>query len=90
MTVIQKGELTNSLTFLCVFLWIAAIPIIHHYPLSTQLSPHPPLILHPPTHPGNIIEAMRPLHDLPVWVVVRLCTDDDRIGTYWNDVDKQV
>ena len=39
---------------------------------------------------GNIIEAMRPLHDLPVWVVLRLCTDDDRIGNYWSDVDRQV
>ena len=33
---------------------------------------------------------MRPLHDLPVWVVVRLCTDDDRIGNYWSEVDNQV
>ena len=39
---------------------------------------------------GNIVEAMRPLHDLPVWVVVRLCTDDSRIGSYWSEVDKQV
>jgi hypothetical protein len=39
---------------------------------------------------GNIVEAMRPLHDLPVWVVVRLCTDDARIGEYWSNVDKQL
>ena len=28
---------------------------------------------------GDIAEAMRPLKQLPVWVVVRLCTDEDRI-----------
>ena len=39
---------------------------------------------------GNIIEAMRPLHDLPVWVVLRLCTDDDRIGNFWSAIDRQV
>ena len=33
---------------------------------------------------------MRPLHNLPVWVVLRLCTDDDRIGTFWSAVDRQV
>ena len=39
---------------------------------------------------GNIVEAMAPLKDLPVWVVVRLCTDDERIGNYWNKVDDQL
>lgn len=39
---------------------------------------------------GNIAEAMAPLKDLPVWVVVRLCTDDERIGEYWNSVDDQL
>jgi hypothetical protein len=43
-----------------------------------------------PPSDGNIVEAMRPLHNLPVWVVLRLCTDDDRIGNYWSDVDRQV
>lgn len=36
---------------------------------------------------GDIIEAMRPLKDLPVWVVIRLCTDEENIGRYWNQVD---
>lgn len=27
---------------------------------------------------GDIAEAMRPLERLPCWVVVRLCTSDDR------------
>jgi hypothetical protein len=39
---------------------------------------------------GDVAQAMRPLKDLPVMVVVRLCTDDERIGNYWNDVDNQL
>lgn len=39
---------------------------------------------------GNIVDAMRPLHDLPVWVVIRLCTDDDKVVEYWNNIDSQL
>ena len=35
-------------------------------------------------------QAMRPLKDLPVWVVVRLCTNDDKIVDYWNRVDEEL
>lgn len=47
----------------------------------------------PPVHnpyifAGDIAEAMRPLQNLPVWVVVRLCTDDDKVVDYWNNIDK--
>ena len=28
---------------------------------------------------GDIAQAMRRLQTLPVWVVIRLCTDDDKI-----------
>ena len=28
---------------------------------------------------GDIAAALRPLRDLPAWVVIRLCTDDDRV-----------
>ena len=37
---------------------------------------------------GDIASAMRPLKDLPCWVVVRLCTDHENIVNYWNSVDE--
>lgn len=33
---------------------------------------------------------MRLLKELPVWVVIRLCTDDHKMVDYWNNVDAQV
>lgn len=39
---------------------------------------------------GELTNAMRPLQRLPVWVVVRLCTDNERIVKYWNGIDSQL
>ena len=43
-------------------------------------------------HPsdGDLVTAMRPLEQLPVWVVIKLCTDDDNIVQYWNDIDSKL
>lgn len=37
---------------------------------------------------GDIAEAMAPLKDLPVWVVLKLCTDDEKVVKYWNKIDE--
>lgn len=39
---------------------------------------------------GDISEALKPLRDLPVWVVVRLCTDNDLVVKYWGRVDENL
>ena len=39
---------------------------------------------------GSMIDAMRPLKNLPVHVVVRVCTDDDKIVQYWNNIDSEL
>jgi len=39
---------------------------------------------------GNLVEAMVPLQLLPVWVVVRLVTNEDKVVSYWNSVDSEL
>jgi hypothetical protein len=39
---------------------------------------------------GDIATAMKPLKDLPCQVIVRLCTDEDRIVSYWNNIDSEL
>lgn len=39
---------------------------------------------------GDLGAALRPLRELPVWVVVRLCTDSDAVVNYWNKVDEEL
>ena len=37
---------------------------------------------------GDVAQSLRPLNGLPVTVVIRLCTDDERVVHYWNAIDK--
>lgn len=39
---------------------------------------------------GDISQALRPLKELPAWVVIRLCTDEERIVNYWNNIDEEL
>lgn len=39
---------------------------------------------------GNLAQALQPLQSLPVWLVVRLCTDDEKVVDYWNNIDSEL
>ena len=39
---------------------------------------------------GNLADAMRPLKNLPVWIVVRLCTNDEHVVKYWSEIDSEL
>jgi hypothetical protein len=39
---------------------------------------------------SEFLTALRSLEGLPVWVVVRLCTDDDAVVEFYNKLDTQV
>jgi hypothetical protein len=39
---------------------------------------------------GEVADALKPLERLPAWVVIRLCTDEDKIVNYWNNIDNDL
>lgn len=39
---------------------------------------------------GDVAEALRPLKDLPCWLILRLCTNDEHVVEYWNQVDQML
>jgi hypothetical protein len=41
-------------------------------------------------HNQEFVDSLRLLEGLPVWVVVRLCTDDDNVVDFYNDLDGQL
>ena len=38
----------------------------------------------------QFVEALRRLESLPVWVIVRLCTDDEKVFDFYNSIDHQM
>jgi hypothetical protein len=43
-----------------------------------------------PQHNQEFVDSLRLLEGLPVWVVIRLCTDEDEVVEFYNDLDNQL
>jgi hypothetical protein len=39
---------------------------------------------------NEFTQALRSLEGLPVWVVIRLCTDDDEVVNFYNNIDNEL
>lgn len=39
---------------------------------------------------GDVVDAMKPLQNLPCFVVIRLCTDDNSVIEYWNKIESDL
>lgn len=39
---------------------------------------------------GSLMDSMRPMKDLPVHIVLRVCTDEEKVVQYWNNIDTEL
>jgi hypothetical protein len=62
------------------------VPII----LATQGLPTNEQSISSPQVLGEFIMALRSFEHLPVWVVMRLCTDDEKAFEFYNSIDAQL
>ena len=43
-----------------------------------------------PLHQEEFMTSLRMLEGLPVWIIVRLCTDEDNVVSFYNELDSQL
>lgn len=43
-----------------------------------------------PEHNRAFVDSLRQLEGLPVWIVIRLCTDEDEVVDFYNNLDGQL
>lgn len=58
--------------------------------LATDGLPTDPVGYSNSTVQEQFVNAMRSLEGLPVWIVVRLCTDEEAVVDFWNNLDNQL
>ena len=39
---------------------------------------------------GDLADTMKPLEHLPVWIVLRLCSESEKTAKYWADIDAKL
>lgn len=39
---------------------------------------------------ANLVNILKRFENLPVWIVIRLCTDDENVVTFYNNLDSQL